>query len=423
MPSRRALSIALLSLLSACSEPCDGSSYFLSSSTRWRLSSDELVADVCEHVEGREHMVAGARWCPTLSTTDGSPEVALDADLECYDISLGGPATLTDGCLEFTAAGAVQLKLTRDPVACEPPKNTKDEEVTFNLRVAAPADIRGELSPHVDRQAIAGLTAQEGRAFPPDITPLRDATTTKIVAGGASTLAINLWSGEDPVAWPSGQATVQATAIRGEPPLLALDGLAVTVTAPAGSEAELELVIADRPIPLGRIVAVDPSELRELDVVIAFWNADPAGARAVIRDGDGDLVYGAPVAWEVEDGAFPLSPPITEGVDADYVQFVDDDMNLNLEEYLPICYKPPLFGTSEYTGRITASFAGLSDTAEFTWKSSAPENGYDHTLDPAPSCEGPGFGEGCGCTTSPRSGDALGLAALLLLAARRRRRR
>lgn len=217
-----------------------------------------------------------------------------------------------------------------------------------------------------------------------------------------------------------------------EQPTVALaEELRLTLTVPAGSEADLTFVVAGQSIALGRVLAVDPADLDDLDVVVGYGHEVvddapdlhvPFGVRAVLRDRDGDLVYGAPVTWEVEDGAFPIlaiEDWADETIDrvGEYVVLYD-----YASETSPVCFAPPLLGTSEYAGRVVARHAGLSAAAEFTWTVSA--DSVDAQGDPSPRCEGPGFAPGaCGCTSTPRSGDAIVVAVTLLLVGSRRRRR
>ncbi len=122
------------------------------------------------------------------------------------------------------------------------------------------------------------------------------------------------------------------------------------------------------------------------EVVVAYGPEDsygvraPAAARAVVRDDEGDLVYGARAGWEVLEGSFPLVP------------FSFHDADANHDEAVAPKDLDDLFGD------------GSADKSK-------------------PDCHGPGFPDaGCGCRSGPRGGAAAALLGLLALGTARRRR-
>lgn len=433
--------MALAALACSCPTTCwneDIVVNYVSTSERWNFGLDGLQFDPCERpgragMQEHEAFLAGSRWCPQVSCSEGSGcYVDNDAVAACYTTRVTGPAEVDELCLEFTGTGEVQWSF--DPIPCTYPGIFLPEQI--RVHAAAPADIHGRLVSYLDRMGRRYMTAEQGD-FPEDLEPAADAGVFKVAADEPVHVNIELRAGARRVAWFEGEAELQVELVRGAAPEVALgERSTLFLRVPAASEAALSLVLGETIVPLGRVIGVPADALAELEVVIAYGREEdfgvraPAAARAVVRDREGDLVYGARAEWEVLAGSFPFAPaPVAGDVVAnrDYISLLrpdDDD-----EDAALWCFTVPSSGSLDYTGRIAARVGELAAEVELAWTVvHPPPAGADDLFadafrgGPNQHCEGPGFpGEGCSCR-SERGGAAPGLFGLLVLAAIRRRR-
>ncbi len=438
MPRRRApWPLLLLGLAAGCPDNCDEgtpASYYVTESGKWEFSAGKLQADPCDLPGSAGHqkdepLLVGTRWCPRIS----------GAQSECYEDSITGPGQLDGDCLEVTGSGELLWRF--DPIPC-------DHEGLFfpellRVRSLDASEVRGRLVSYLDALALADLSPETG-AFPLEAMRPPDATLLKVAAGEPVDMAVNLWAGERRVAWSGDRASLEVEVLHGEAPIAVLDEEFATVLLqfPAGSEAALSLVVGPTRVPLGHVRGVALETLEELEVVVAYTNYPnpdesrsriPTGARAVARDGDGDLVYGARAEWEVLAGSFPFMPTNFYTDDAnhddanhDYTLLIDKTVDPEGNES-NLCFMTPTIGVHSFTGRIAANVAGLHAEVDLAWSyEELRENAeYLEPLRPGPNCEGPGFEEpgACACTSAPQHGPVLACLALLALGTARRRRR
>ncbi len=430
MPRRRAAwSLLLLGLAAGCPDDCDRDpGHYLTESKNWQLSSDHLQADPCDRpgskgTQKNEPMLVGTRWCPKLSGKRG----------ECYEASVAGPAQLDGECIELTGSGEVLWRF--DPIPCEHEGLFFPEQI--RIRSLAASEVRGRLVSYLDALALDYLSSGTG-AFPLEAMQPPDATLLKVAADEPVHMAVNLWAGERRVAWSDDRVSLEVELLRGEAPVATLDEEAATVFLqfPAGSEAALSLVVGPTRVALGRVRGVALDTLKELEVLVAYGNPNredarsqiPTAARAVARDGDGDLVYGARAEWEVLAGSFPFTPTWFYRDDAnhDYTMLIDPAADPQKNE-APWCFPTPITGARSYTGRIAAHVAGLEADVDLAWTYAVPSEDVNllKLQQPGPNCEGPGFEEpgACACTSAPQHGPVLVCLALLALGTARRRRR
>lgn len=416
----------LLLGLPAC---LDSNSHYLTASGRWKLSMGRLAADP-EDLPGmsgeqqNEPLLVGSRWCPEISSS-------AERRAKCFAGGVDGPAQLDGECIELTGAGSVTWRFDR--IACDDPAIFLPEQV--RLRAVAADEVEGRLVPYLDAMGRRYLVGD----FPESISPADDATLIKLAADQPVRFAVNLLAGDRRVAWDGERATLAVETLAGEPPTVALaERATISLQAPAGSEAALSLVVGPSRVALGRIRGVGLDELAELEVVVAYFEEpevprQPQAARAVARDREGDLVYGARAEWEVLAGSFPFAPVSLFGERANFDYTTLSDFERDPGES-NVCYPTHDLKLRHYTGRIAAHVGGLSAEAELAWSYQyrpdldTPFAAPDAELPPSSLCQGPGFDElTCACDSGPGPRPAFGSLALLSLGTalclRRRARR
>ena len=177
----------------------------------------------------------------------------------------------------------------------------------------------------------------------------------------------------------------------------------------ANASADISLRVGEQTWPAGSVLGVAEDELASLDIAAAFVPEEheasdvrsPWAARAILRDGEGHPVFGAPVTWGVRHGELAVEPGPGENTllpGPDYAWVTDT------------CTKPSRM-VGERHATLTADYGALSDALDLTWTLTEDMVGEDEGWEPNPHCTG------CGCTSRgpQRSGALLlGLAGLLL---------
>jgi hypothetical protein len=365
--------------------------------------------------------------------------------LECFQMSVNVLGAQLEGtCLTFAepniGVGWVFLATTCDaqiggfaPV---------DDDVFF--QVVGPEGLIAWFKPSADLYANDNMRPGPGKSFPTDATR-KLGEPIKLMGGSEVRLPITLedatthrevaWQPRLPDLHGGGEnATVEAEVVEGEPPQLALtsDG-SLLITIATGSRANLELVTPVASFSLGEVRGVAEDDVDSLEVVVGYAPPEsslpdaPAGARAILRDKDGDPIYGARVHWEVIEGFLGLGrtgsidgEPDPEVADCDYIALAGD------------CYENP-YRPNVVKASLVARWGELeaSDTLEWTIVPGSGGNFWNQFVDvfggssksegqqTAYVCEGPGAVSGCGCDTRDRGGGALWML-IGLIALRRR---
>lgn len=219
--------------------------------------------------------------------------------------------------------------------------------------------------------------------------------------------------------------------------------LFAVVEAAAGDDGAVVFHVQDEEWQLAQVLGVAASAPTKLEVVAAYLedaltgDVLPIGARAVVRDGNGDLVWGTPVVWSLDDGKLAVGDDYLTLPGPDHVTLLD------------ACVKP-----SENAGThqavLRATYGDLSDTVDLSW--TVKSAGNDFLWQPSDACtEGTGppdttptdpgttatdgtgtgptaevlefvAGGGCGCG-GRRAPAGLGTLVLLAMARRSRSRR
>ncbi len=350
-----------------------------------------------------------------LSCGDGGEYDAL----ACFDQSVEGGALDEAGCVIADAPGQVTWSFS--PTSCpvvDAGAQLVPDQVSFTF--AARDDVEGSVEQWLEEGATAwfeaGVLAQpDGSGFDESLrNPAGE--PFRVVAGEPFRFWVQLVDPDtaQPVAWQVSDGHVELATLQGdEATVLDVADGSVELSLTEGSETEIRLVVGLRTWSAGRVVGVDPEDIDSLDLVAAV-NAEgqegagtPFAARAVLRDGEGRPVYGAPVTWKVTGGQLAFDDGILDLPGGDYVELADS------------CIAPSDTSTRKMT--LKASYRGMTDKEAFSWTPArSEESADDEGWEPHESCTG-----GCSCrsdsstATAPAAAAALGLAGLL--AARRRR--
>lgn len=456
----RSRALALIVLAGGCVESSRGCD------PGWRSEEDQLLFNDATIISGAEGyfqntgpLLVGTVICPRIDCVrpeiedEDNPPLDLcpaNADetksnpalLACFDQEVFG-ANQVGGCLVFDTPGTAVWSFT--PRSCEAMAggfSPFPDEVTFDV---VPAEsVKAWFRPDADLWALDNLVAGPGESFPTDAVR-EPGDAVKLLGGQTVRLPVVLESPYGDVGWQTrhpeafGNATVASIdveAVTGDAPevLLTSDGALEIVIEP-GARANLTLSTEAADFALGQIIGVSADDIESLQLVVGYAEGDdappsPAGARAILRDDDGDPVYGARIEWEVVEGRLgvaraDLSPegqPDPQAPDCEYMALAGD------------CYQQP-YRDALVRARLAARFEDLEDIADVEWII-VPGDGefYDEFAsvfggvssgERPPTtypCEGPGA-LGCQCSSqssppAPASWAAM-MAGLLLLRRRR----
>lgn len=394
----------LLGLLVGC---YDG---FESREGQLELEPVDLVVGPMEGFTPDHPMIVGSELCADVRCGDGQATCPGDDLVDaCFATSASGglDATASD-CVEAVAEGAGAWIF--DPVACDanadgyaPIPDGVDVVVVGPDLVEARLDQWVEALIHED-----GVVAVGG-GFPDDWT-VAEGEPFRIVEGGHLRLPITLWHPDHDVsvAYTDARATVELVTTSGTGPSLDRPNPGwVWLEADEGATGELRFSVATASWTLGEVVGVadDPGSL---ELVVAFVDEgggkrSPLGARAVVRDRDGNLVYGTPVTWVLVEGDLAIDP----GGD-----LPGDDYAILTDACLP-----PSERAGERTAVLEVRHGDLVSTVELAWTAPAGD-GSDDTFQEDPLCHH--GGGGCGCQTGGTGAAWLGVLLGVVLVRRRR---
>lgn len=382
------------------------------------LHSDSEVVNVsfpgAHDIENRL-VVPGAVLCPRDLT-----DIATDASVEaCY--TLGGDPSVwndTNGCLTPVVAGSVALVLTGVPCTIAGVDFTAVDD-TLTLEALGAADVYASIQWLEEQAQVPDLGLVEpipSDTYPADGAPLR------VASGGSMLLTPELRRVADGllVGWSDGQlsATVEGSSVVVTTPLDD-DGVGGTVQidVAAGADAVVRIGMDGAGTwPLTPVVAdAGPYTIDTVYVAVIAGDdgmSQPLGARAVVRNAAGDIVFGAPVTWSSD--LLPVTTGIAAGLpSSDYASVSDE------------CRDPNTV-SGEQHATVTATLDGQAVSAELVW---TPAPGDGSTWNPPEGCgidvdeekETPACG--CAAVGGPGGpGVALGALLAALLGAMVRRR-
>jgi hypothetical protein len=151
----------------------------------------------------------------------------------------------------------------------------------------------------------------------------------------------------------------------------------VTVTPDIDSAAAVRFAIGGAEWPLVEVRSASLAEVASVEIVAAYFTdheagtSSPAGARAVVRDAAGGLVWGAPVVWSLDEGLLALGDPQVTLPGADYVAIADSCV-------------PPSENRGLHAAVLRATLGERSVTKDLDWR--VAEGLTDEGWEASPNC-------------------------------------
>jgi len=391
------------------------------------FAAEDLLVGALDGLDSGDPLLEGTPICATCSEAlidfGGSPWVSMECGedgehdvLACFQQDVEGGYLDGDGCV--IADGLGDVRWTLEPVDCPLVAEgalLQSDGVTFTFidASAASGTIVQWLEILADaRNAWGDVSQPDGSGFGAYMRNPKD-QPFHVVAGQPFIFRVALRDEENDewLAWHGPSGSIDVESIRGRKPTMHAQGAGhVLLSIDEGAEAELHLTVDGHTWPVGRVAGVSADAPTSLKLVIAVWTGAgdepaglPIGARAVLRDDEDRLIYGAPVTWTVHGGQLALGDVSITTPGADYVEIND------------ACIDPSDSSTRRMT--LKASYGGLTDKVALRWTpdKSPGEPGWE----PSELCTGD-----CSCRTggapAATSLPALSLVLAVLILARRR---
>ncbi len=360
---------------------------------QFHITVDDVVTDVVGGVSSRGPVLVGTALC-------GEPRAQAGSLAACFEPGAAGAASLNDeGCLVIDGPGEAAWTFTAQTCAVPTPDGSPwiDDEVVFTgvslSSVTASLDHWPERLITEAEQAAPETVDGE---VPTDWVPA-PGEPLQVVEGAAFTLPLALRHAdfEDAVAWDPAAMTVRVGDQELEP-------VAPGRFAFGEHAGPLTAEIDGQSFALGQIELVPSSAVASLELVTSNVDNDttsqPLAARAIARDADGALVFGAPIAWDLARGQVALEPGGTlPGEDYTWVRDACEDG-----------------AVGKRGATVRARLGELTATAAMRWD--LGDEAISLSTGPDPMCEA-----SCGCTSASRSPAALGWIAAAVALLRRRR--
>jgi hypothetical protein len=406
--------VAFLGAVSGCYSGFDSTQAQLHFDPADTLVTEPFAGLVPDHTL----LLEGTEVCATLRCSDADSTCPESIDIAaCFAPSVEGGSVSGDLCAIAETPGTFVWHF--DPVVdvascgADPATYTPTaDEVSFE--VVSTTEVRPVLLQWAERGAEEALVPA-GDAFPDDWM-VEEGEPFQVVAGGRLQLPVAFLTSDDDriVAWDSNEVFVEVVTNVGDNPDVSMPQPGVVAITPTlGSVNEVFVTVRSDTWVAGTVVGVSPEDVASLEIVVALLDDDghasPFGARAVLRDADGALVYGAPVTWRLIEGNVLLDSDADSGMPgADYVGIRDACVAA-----LPDVSDPR-------SATIEASYGGLTSTATFDWVVPASTGEFFPDSECAGQPNGDATEEGCACDQSGVPG--MGIAALVGWLARRRRK-
>ncbi len=398
---------------------------FYSEGEEWRFSDVALVSGAHSGFHNTESLLPDTPLCPTMDWQGSLPEEFDEAWIveNCIEQSLEGPASFEQRdeltCAMMESAGEVVWRF--DAIDCEAEWPT-DPPVSDRLvlQVADPASVTAEVHQWFEEMAMDGLETVPAGAITEELLIVQG-EPFRLIEDSAVTFFVRLWDPEkqQPVAWRGDEGEVYANTLAGDvqlQPLSEEEPGWIRLSLAAGAEAALFINVNGEAWEAARLVGVSAEEADSLELVATLLAADdegaamPVAARAVVRDAQGNPLFGAPVDWKVRKGRLAVTTDPNDGA------------NLPGPDYAGLshaCYPPSELG-GEFSVVLKASYEGTSDKVELSW-TYPDDGGSDEDWVEPEECMG--SCRGCATQGTENPGMAWLLLGGLGLAARRRRGR
>jgi hypothetical protein len=402
-------------------------------------------------------VLEGSAFCPTLHAVPR--EVQVDGGFfgtwtrieeiedryayECFDHRLEGaewtirPTARDAGdrvCLRV-GAGEPVVRWSLEPAQCDwTGEEFEPEEDATMLRVVPLAGAFAALVPVPELLADEYLVPGPAGAFPQNDRPTPGGTIGVYEGGstgfplevlGADGLPAGIqWGGlisEGQLPPMDGVTRLVVRPLRGATPTMEVDPDAPRVSFSLDNEAEAEVVLRlnASEFLVARLIGVGPEDIASVELapghfpggtVAEPWG-EPFGARLVVRDPGGLLIYGAPVEWSV-DGA------VIEGGTAESIGLFPGP------DYLALQADPVVVAEVRETPGQYLMVAGLSATLG-EWTASADLSWWEIVEErpqPIPEEEEAATLRLPGCSAPGSAASGVGLLCLLPTLRLRRRR-
>ncbi|MDC0675500.1 hypothetical protein [Nannocystis radixulma] len=370
------------------------------------------------HTPSSLKALLGSQACFHFGLMDVKEQNVLAPDaVACVDATIAGVPVHEGDCMVLDELGPLQIDFT--PRAGCPFPEVADSLVTdrFEIEVVPGGELRAGFEWYIEHSALRWLTS--AGELPADLIPAAD-EPLRLVPGVEVVFPINLIDAAgERVAWDLTQGLASESRDGGpgrELPRVEDIDSQWRVSIGPGEHSMMTFEIGGEVLPLAEVVATPAEEAASIEVVAGYFGELPFGARAIVRDGEGHVIYGAPVAWSLVEGELALGP-LEGGAPPEYTVIEDG------------CLPPP---TSAEPRRaiLRAQLGALSDEFELEWTVMPPETASEEPFEPYKSCvrgtntpddpAGPGQDDdlgdrGCNCAATPGAGLG-GWAWLLLLA-------
>ncbi len=367
--------------------------------------------EVLSGFESGDAVVAGSRFCPQITRMLSVDVEQSDFD-DCFALSAEGPALIdADDCIQFEdASGLAVLRMSSQTcpfgLAVEP---LADDSLRF--AVTEPASAQLDYF-RLDRAFADGAPVQVDAELPPP-----SAGPFRLVGASAMALEFSDAAGAG-LYWTDDAVELERD---GQP--LELQGDNVQLDPPAADPFSITARVgaSQGGFTLGPFEAATASEAATLELFpIITQSGDslvPEAVRAVVRDAEGRVLYGAPVEWELTRGELALTPdPLSDPPPPPSAPLIGD-----LIAAADACEPPPTGRARERSATISAAIGQASASIELVWERAPVEADDEEPFVPSAYCREPT--RSCACSSrTGRAPPAWGLAALSLLAWTRRRR-
>ncbi len=353
-----------------------------------------------------DRVLVDTLWCPNWvrHIDDNGSWVGGEEEPQsaraCFDLSASGSGTLEgEECLRVTGLGEARLELAAQ--ACE----LRDFEDDAFALVGVATD---GLTPAW--RSAYGLFEDEDAPgqpvypmLPPGLNELGASGPAKVAAGLEHYLVPALVDAAGPVAFDPETATHSFVG----PGELA-DPRYAKLTLQVGETLDLDLALPQLAVSFVQLVGAEAGADGSLSVVQIDEGNPPSGV-GLVRDGAGDIIFGAAVEYEVD------APYMLDTANDELAPFYRGLFTLNHE-----CFEPDR-NPRQHRATVRVRHGEFEAERVFEWAQAGDILGGD--WEPDERCTEVVYNEGCACSSGRTGGRTGALALVGLLALRRRRRR